>query len=63
MRDYNELRAIKVTYSNGTEISTSMAKHLTDNEMLDYFAVGKWFNIGSGELDNMQQVVKTEILN
>ena len=63
MRDYNELRAIKVTYSNGTEISTSMSKLLTDEQMLGYFAVGRWFNIGSGELDNMQQIVKSEILN
>lgn len=55
------MRAIKVYYSNGDTISTSMAAHLTDKEMQDYFAVGKWFNIGSVE-DNMQQVIKTEIL-
>jgi len=57
----SNLRAIKVTYSDGSEISTSMAAHLTDEEMLNYFEVGKWFNIGSCD-DNMQQVVSAEIL-
>jgi hypothetical protein len=57
----NNLRAIKITYSDGNIICTSMAAHLTDSEMLNYFAIGKWFNIGSNA-DNMQQVVKTEIL-
>ena len=57
----NNLRSIKVTYSDATEITTSMAAHLTDNEMLNYFKPGKWFNIGN-VTDNMQQVVKAEIL-
>jgi len=55
------LRAIKVTYSNGDVVRTSMAAHLTDEEMLSYFKVGKWFNVGSVS-DNMQQVTKAEIL-
>jgi uncharacterized membrane protein YgcG len=55
------MRAIKVTYSNGDTVTTSMAAHLTDEEMTDYFKVGKWFNIGS-VYDNMQQVVKAKIL-
>jgi hypothetical protein len=58
----SELRAIKVTYSDGTEISTNMAANLTDDQMLDYFKVGAWFNLGS-VTDNMQQVVKAEILD
>ena len=57
----NNLRAIKVTYTNGTEYTTSMAAGLTDEQMLNYFAPGKWFNIGSVE-DNMQQIVKSEII-
>lgn len=57
----SNLRAIKVTYSNGDVIRTSMAAHLTDKEMLDYFKVGKWFNIGSLS-DNMQQVTNAKIL-
>ena len=58
---YRDLRAIKVTYSNGTVISTSMAANLTDKQMLDYFKVGKWFNIGTCD-DNMQTVIKAEIV-
>ena len=61
----NNLRAIKVTYSNGQTISTSMAAHLADDEMLNYFKVGTWFNLGSdidSIEDNMQQVTQTEIL-
>jgi len=57
----NDMRAIKVTYSNGDTISTSMAKSLTDDEMLNYFSIGKWFNLGSVG-DNMQQVTKRQIL-
>ena len=60
------LRGIKVTYADGSVISTSMAAHLTDAEMLNYFRVGAKFNLGynsiTGEEDNMQTVVKAEIL-
>lgn len=55
------MRVIKVYYSNGDTIVTSMAANLTDKEMQDYFAVGKRFNIGT-VTDNIQQVIKTEIL-
>ena len=55
------MRAVKVTYTDGTVISTSMAKTLTDADILNYFRVGKWFNIGS-VTDNMQQVTAVEIL-
>jgi hypothetical protein len=55
------MRAIKVYYSNGDTVTTSMNPKLTDKEMQDYFAVGRWFNIGN-VTDNMQQVTKTEIL-
>ena len=55
-----ELRSIKVTYSNGEVINTSMAAHLDDEEMLNHFKVGKWFNLGS-VTDDMQQVVNAEI--
>ena len=58
----SNLRAIKVTYSNGDVVRTSMAANLTDEEMLDYFRVGKVFNIGSVK-DNLQKVVKAELIN
>lgn len=61
----SNLRGVKVTYSNGAEISTSLAAHLTDEEILKYFAIGKVFNLGSTFLaeDNLQIVSKVEILN
>ena len=55
------LRSIEVTYSNGDTITTGMASNLTDKQMLDYFAIGKVFNIRS-VYDNMQKVTKTKIL-
>ena len=54
------LRSAKITYSDGTVITTSLAGHLTDKEIHDYFKVGKSFNIGNGPLDNMQTVVSCE---
>jgi hypothetical protein len=57
----NNLREIKVTYSNGDFIYTNMAAHLSDKDILSYFKPGKWFNIGNVS-DNMQKVVKCEIL-
>ena len=63
--DWNEqnygLRAVSVTYSDGNIIDTSMARGLTDQEIKEYFAVGKTFNIGN-VTDNLQTVVKCEIL-
>lgn len=56
-----ELRSIKVMYSNGDTICTSMAAHLTDEEMLNYFAIGKVFNIGNVR-DNLQTVVDRQII-
>ena len=53
------MRSAKITYSDGTVINTSLAAHLTDKEIHDYFKVGKAFNIGS-VTDNMQAVVSCE---
>ena len=61
MEAQTQLRAIEVTYSDGSVISTSMAKGLSDECMLDYFAVGKEFNLG-GWNDNVQKVKSRKIL-
>jgi hypothetical protein len=53
------MRSVKVTYSDGTVINTSLAAHLTDKEIHDYFKVGKAFNLGN-VTDNMQTVVSCE---
>jgi len=64
----SKLRSVKVTYGDGTVISTNMAKDLTDEEIKNYFKVGRKFNIGgkfdkkTGDpLDNMQPVKKLVI--
>jgi len=57
----SNLRGVKVTYSNGEVISTSMAANLTDKEITDYFKIGRKFNIGNVK-DNIQTVKKVEIL-
>jgi len=66
---YNKLRSVTVQYGDGTEITTSMAAHLTDDEIKDYFKIGKMFNLGNAKVpgegnygDNMQPV-KAVIIN
>jgi hypothetical protein len=56
-----KLRSIKVTYDNGKVIHVSMASGLSDKEMLEYYKVGKTFNIGDGENDLLAKVVSAEI--
>lgn len=59
-----QLRSVKVSYSNGETQGVSMAAHLTDDEILNYFKIGKVFNLGkNGVEDNLQKVTKVEILD
>jgi len=55
------LRSVKVTFDNGYELSTSMASGLTDDEIKDYYKVGKQFNVGHIK-DKMAKVKKIKIL-
>lgn len=55
------LRSIRVTFDDGSVIETDMAAHLTDQDMLDYYRVGKYFNVGSFGKDKMAKVVQAEI--
>lgn len=55
------LRFIEVTYSDGDVCETAMAHGLSDEEMLNYFAVGNIFNRGSVD-DDLQTVVSRRIL-
>lgn len=50
------LRSVTVKFKNGDEINTNMAAHVTDEEIKDYYRIGKEFNLGSGENDNMSTV-------
>jgi len=42
-----KLRVVQVTYEGGDIVTTSMAGHLTNKEIENYFKVGKKFNLGS----------------
>lgn len=56
------MKTVKVTFSNNDSIITDMNPRLTDQEIKDYYKIGRPFNIGSGENDNIQTVYKVEIL-
>lgn len=58
---YPSLRNVTVEYENGDVVHTNMAGHLTDEEIYDYFKIGKVFNIGNGEHDNLQAVRNVSI--
>jgi len=57
------MRLVKVTFSNGDTITTSI--NGTDEELKQYYAIGRYFNLGpapDGSEDNMQKVTQLEIL-
>lgn len=56
------LRNVTVKFDNGDEINTNMAAHLTDEEIYNYYAIDKEFNLGSGENDKIAKV-KEVIIN
>jgi len=61
--DGGDLRSVKVFFDNGDHLTTSMAKGLTDDDIKDYYKVGKSFNLGDGfGGDKMAKVSKIEIL-
>lgn len=57
------LRSVRVEFENGDSYNTSMASHLTDEEIHDYFKVGAILNIGLGPNDNMQTISNCVILD
>jgi hypothetical protein len=58
----SNLRAIEVTFSDNSKLSTDMAANLTDQEMKDYYKIGRVFNIGQGEKDKLVKVKSVKIL-
>lgn len=56
-----KLEYVTVYYTNGDITSTSMSKDLTDQEVRDYFRVGKVFNVGYGGRDRLTKVKKVTI--
>ena len=53
------METAKIHFSNGDTITTSIND--THSKILEYYAIGKVFNIGNVS-DNLQTVVKCEIL-
>lgn len=62
-KEYPKLRSVEVTYSTGDVISTSMAAHLSDEDIYAYFKPGRIFNIGNGPNDKLAKVVDVNIIN
>jgi hypothetical protein len=62
-RQFTEsLREVKVTFSDGSSLETSMSANLTDEDILEYYKVGTSFNVGRGEKDKMVKVKSVKIL-
>lgn len=55
------MKTVKITFSNNDTITTNMNPKLTDQEINEYYKIGRIFNIGNVE-DNLQKVTKVEIL-
>ena len=47
---------VKVTFDNGETIETEVADNATDDDIRNYYAVGKEFNLGQGGQDKMAKV-------
>lgn len=56
-----EFREVRVTFDNGDVIETSMNPKITDDDINEYYKIGKQFNIGRID-DKMAKVKKVEIL-
>ncbi len=55
------LRVIRITFSDGDVINTNMAENITDDEIKNYYKIGRIFNLGIVD-DKLVRVTKVEIL-
>ena len=55
------MRAVRVTFTNGSKLDTSVADHITDAEIRAYYRKGKVFNIGNVK-DRMTKVKSVKII-
>jgi hypothetical protein len=60
IKPQNKMRTIKATFENGDHLVTSI--NGTDQEVREYY-LGKQFNLGDGDFDNMQVCVKVEFMD
>lgn len=58
----SKLRSVRIKYSNGDTVLTSMAAGITDNQIRTYFMIGRAFNIGDGPNDQIATVIDVDIL-
>ena len=56
------LREVKVIFEDNNVIHTNMSAHLTDEEIREYYKVGRQFNISSSESDRLVKVKEVEII-
>ena len=49
-----------VKFNNNDTITTGI--NGTDEEIKEYYAIGRWFNLGDGENDLMASVTAVEIM-
>lgn len=54
------MRTAIVTYTNDYVVPTAI--NGTEESIKEYFSPGRWFNLGLGPADNMQQIVSCEVL-
>jgi len=59
---YPQLRAVKVSLSDGNSFSTEMAHNPTDEQILDYYKIGQKINMGKGEHDYFTTISDVKIL-
>lgn len=57
-----QLREVKVTFENDNVIHTSMAAHLEDDDILEYYKKGRQFNLGSSAQDILTKVKEVAII-
>ena len=55
------MKTVKVFFADNDSITTQI--NGTDEEIRDYYRIGRLFNIGTNGNDNMQAVVKVKILD
>lgn len=56
------LREVKVFFTNGSSLVTSMAAKLTNAEIRAYYKKGRVFNLGVGSRDRLTRVKSVKIL-
>ena len=58
-RGHGNMKTAIITFDNGDRITTGI--NGTDDEIREYYSIGKTFNLGDGPKDLMAKVVSLEI--